>query len=197
MNHHTPLSDTEILELLGVTLHGPLPMITMSRVFATLAEVPALRVLKREREVFKPEQRAALEREATRLDAMQHPTPPMSETRVDEVLKTPIPVDREAVETIGGTPMGEHLALKPNGMQADYVVLTDAERAKGFVRPVRDKYIHSKCGIETVMSRKLAETYARDPSFYSGTYCVGCGTHFPVGENGEFIWSGTAIKVGT
>jgi hypothetical protein len=39
----TPLSDAEIKDLLGSTLHGPLPQATQSRVFATLSEVPDLR----------------------------------------------------------------------------------------------------------------------------------------------------------
>ena len=43
----------------------------------------------------------------------------------------------------------------------------------------------------------LPETYARDPAFYSGTFCVACGNHFPVGEHGEFVWDGTTEKVGT
>jgi hypothetical protein len=34
----------------------------------------------------------------------------------------------------------------------------------------------------------LAETYARDPHFYSGTFCFICRAHFPVGEDGEFHW---------
>lgn len=53
------------------------------------------------------------------------------------------------------------------------------------------------CGTVTTMARSLAETYARDPGFYSGTFCVGCGKHFPVGEDGEFVWDGTDEKVGT
>jgi hypothetical protein len=38
------------------------------------------------------------------------------------------------------------------------------------------------------MSRAIAETYARDPAFYGSTFCVHCRTHFPVGEQGEFVW---------
>lgn len=83
------------------------------------------------------------------------------------------------------------------GQQQGYVVLSDEERAKGFVRPVRDAYIHEKCGTRTSMARALAETYARDPFFYSGTFCAGCRIHFPVGEDGEFVWDGTAEKVGS
>jgi hypothetical protein len=83
------------------------------------------------------------------------------------------------------------------GQQEGYVVLADEERAKGFVRPVRSSYRHLKCGTVTTMGQTLAETYARDPKFYSGTFCCGCGTHFPVGEAGEFVWDGTNEKVGT
>ena len=36
----------------------------------------------------------------------------------------------------------EYKELKDNGQQKDYIVLSDEERAKGFVRPYRDKYIH-------------------------------------------------------
>lgn len=84
-----------------------------------------------------------------------------------------------------------------SGQQKAYVVLSEEERAQGFIRPVRDSYVHQTCGAVTTMGRSLAETYARDPFFYSGTFCVGCGSHFPVGEDGQFVWDGTAEKVGT
>lgn len=83
------------------------------------------------------------------------------------------------------------------GQQQGYVVLAEDERAKGFVRPVRRSYRHLKCGVVTTMGQSLAETYARNPAFYSGTFCCGCGTHFPVGADGEFVWDGTSEKVGT
>lgn len=74
--------------------------------------------------------------------------------------------------------------------------MSDEERAKGFVRPVRDSYMHLHrvlrqegsqdylvpCGCVTTMGRALAETYARDPSFYGGTFCAGCGKHFSLVE---------------
>jgi len=91
----------------------------------------------------------------------------------------------------------EHRRLKPDGQQEGYIVLADEERAKGFVRPLRDSYVHLKCGTLTRMARTIAETYARDPKFYNATFCVGCGAHFPVGPNGEFVWDGTNQKVGT
>jgi hypothetical protein len=72
-------------------------------------------------------------------------------------------------------------------------VLSDEERAKGFVRPVRRTYVHKRgmsqqkpaCGVATTMGQALAETYAREPKFYGATYCVGCRMHLPVNE---FDW---------
>ena len=87
--------------------------------------------------------------------------------------------------------------VQKTGQQKGYVVLAEEERAKGFVRPVRGAYVHLKCGYETIMAQTIAETYARDPKFYSGTFCAKCRKHFPVGEKGEFVWSGTQERVGT
>lgn len=86
--------------------------------------------------------------------------------------------------------------LKENGQQVDYLVLSEEERAKGFVRPLRLVYRHAECGTETRMGQVIAESYARNPSFYSGTFCAHCGAHFPVGEDGEFEWL-DGQKVGT
>lgn len=91
----------------------------------------------------------------------------------------------------------EHRKLRPDGQQEGYIVLAEEERAKGFVRPVRRSYVHLKCGTKTTMGLTIAETYARNPYFYDGTFCCGCGKHFPVGEDGEFVWDGTQEKVGT
>jgi hypothetical protein len=139
--------------------------------------------------------------------------------------------------------------IGPDGMQKSYLVLSEEERAKGFVRPVRKSYKHvgiagpkfptrdltpdevllwggesfvkyeeypegshgrgrfwtqeqldkvgKGCGTVTTMSQPLAETYARQPGFYGGTFCAGCGVHLPVGEDGEFVWFGTEERVGT
>lgn len=110
-----------------------------------------------------------------------------------------IPVDRSCQMLVSGEPVPvdrSHTELKPNGQQKDYVVLCESERAKGFVRPYRDAYKHLKCGHITTMSRPLAETYARDPYFYSGTFCSTCRAHFPVGEDGEFVWYETDGSIG-
>jgi hypothetical protein len=66
-----------------------------------------------------------------------------------------------------------------------YLVLSEEERAKGFVRPYRDAYRHLTCRTITTMGRALSETYARDPKFYGATYCVHCRMHRPVSE---FTW---------
>lgn len=102
----------------------------------------------------------------------------------------------------------------PKPQNEAYLVLSAEERARGFVAPVRRKYVHvgvgghevdpadprrhgrtgSACGVETTMSREIAETYARDPKFYGSTYCVGCAMHLPVAE---FKWSNTDEVVGS
>lgn len=91
-----------------------------------------------------------------------------------------------------------------------YLVLSKEEIAKGYIRPVRDTYIHvgiggheidpgdwsrhgrtgRGCGVATKMARPFAETYARDPKFYGSTYCVGCGMHLPVQE---FVWEDDTV----
>lgn len=138
---------------------------------------------------------------------------------------------------------------RPDGQQEAYLVLSEEERAKGFVRPLRYSYVHvgppqpkfplrglteseglrfaafeyvayeeypkdhpsgsvgrywtqaqltkKGCGTRTTMGQAIAETYARSPHYYGGTYCCGCSTHFPVGAYGEFVWDGTEERVGT
>lgn len=85
----------------------------------------------------------------------------------------------------------------PTGQNEAYLVLSAAERARGFVRPLRSAYVHETCGAVTTMAVAIAETYARNPGFYGGTYCSRCRDHFPVGADGEFVWDGTTEKVGT
>ena len=53
------------------------------------------------------------------------------------------------------------------------------------------------CGAVTTMGAALAETYARSPGFYGGTFCATCGAHFPVGKEGEFVWEPDGSRVGT
>lgn len=96
--------------------------------------------------------------------------------------------------TDGSAPSPGYAELEESGQQVDYLVLCPEERAKGFVRPVRNSYQHTKCGAVTRMTLVLAETYARDPKFYGGTFCVGCGAHCPVAE---FTWELDGSVVGS
>lgn len=96
---------------------------------------------------------------------------------------------------VDGSPITDDFnELKENGQQKDYIVLCPEERLKGFIRPYRDSYIHSKCGTLTRMINEISETYARNPKFYGSTFCCGCMKHFPVSE---FVWDGTKELVGS
>lgn len=92
------------------------------------------------------------------------------------------------------------LVYEESGQQKCYLVLPEDERAKGFVRPVRSSYRHLLCGSVTTMGRALSETYARDPSFYGGTFCAGCGDHFRLrGQENvpNFVWDKDGTPVGS
>lgn len=116
-------------------------------------------------------------------------------------------------ELSGGKPLTEdYRDINPeSGQQKGYAVLTPEERAKGFVRPVRRTYVHvgnnptmsgivlvrageGGCGTRTTMGQDIAETYARDPKFYTGTFCVSCRKHLPLSQ---FVWEGTEEIVGS
>jgi hypothetical protein len=108
----------------------------------------------------------------------------------------------KAKDTISGNPPadGNWDASAPQpidpltGQHKDYWVLPETERAKGFVRPVRDTYCHGKCGTVTTMGLALAETYARDPKYYSHTFCCTCRDHLAVSE---FTWDPDGSVVGS
>lgn len=121
-----------------------------------------------------------------------------------------------ALCTTNGKPVAEVRANQTNetGQHEGYIVLCPDERAKGFVRPYRDAYKHAGkltqlvddeeqpthlvrvggCGTVTTMGRALSETYARQPSFYSHTFCVSCNRHLPVSE---FVWTADGLQVGS
>lgn len=88
-----------------------------------------------------------------------------------------------------------------HGQHDVYLVLSDEELVKGFVRPVIRQYVHAVdlggCGAVTTMGLTLCETYARDIGFYGATYCCSCRMHKAVGQNGEFYWcdeNGTVLR---
>lgn len=74
---------------------------------------------------------------------------------------------------------------EPTEMAETYLVLSEEERARGFVRPLRNAYVHRTCGVVTLMAPAIAETYATNPKFYGATWCVSCKMHLPVSE---FVW---------
>ena len=78
---------------------------------------------------------------------------------------------------------------EPVAQAEKYLVLSNKERAKGWVRPLRSSYAHVECpkgGTPvTTMGVALSETYARDPHFYGATYCCTCRMHRPLSE---FRW---------
>lgn len=86
----------------------------------------------------------------------------------------------------------------PSGQQKTYLVLSEEERAKGFVRPLRRSYQHvagdHACGAITTMGLALCETYAREPSFYGATFCARCHVHYPVAD---FTWVEDGEPVGS
>ena len=90
--------------------------------------------------------------------------------------------------------------IKADGQQEKYLVLSEEERQKGFVRQVRRTYRHAACQTTTTMGEAIAETYARAPHFYHGTYCATCLGHFPLmGKDGTpaFSWVPDGGAVGS
>jgi hypothetical protein len=86
------------------------------------------------------------------------------------------------------------------GQQTAYLVLSEEERAKGFVRPLRLAYKHVTCGAVTSMSQEIAETYARNPKFYGGTFCCRCKNHYRlIDSKGQpaFLWVPDGSAVGS
>jgi hypothetical protein len=85
--------------------------------------------------------------------------------------------------------LGHGVDAAPIPQHEVYLVLSEEERAKGFIRPLRRAYIHVRgdraCHTQTRMGLELCETYARQPTFYGATYCVGCSMHLSVAE---FDW---------
>jgi hypothetical protein len=83
------------------------------------------------------------------------------------------PVDRSAFCTTNGkTPEEVRASQKgETGMHDGYIVLCDAERAKGFQRPYRDRYEH-------VGARLGCDDYKR-PEGVMGGPCLNCGQSQP------------------
>jgi hypothetical protein len=85
----------------------------------------------------------------------------------------------DPLHRIGGT---RHVCTLPQNHEGPcgaWRFVTQPEHAK------LDHEHRMDCGGVTTMGTALAETYARDPHFYSGTFCARCKAHFPLAE---FTW---------
>lgn len=67
---------------------------------------------------------------------------------------------------------------KEDGQYENYPTTNEGE----FEQPVRESYVHEECGTTTTMTGDLPESVARDPTFYTKTFCAGCNEHVPVEE---------------
>jgi hypothetical protein len=70
--------------------------------------------------------------------------------------------------------------LQPNRQRVAYLVLPDEEIQLGLIRPLRLSYQHVVCGRVTRIGLTIAQTFARQPSFYTSTFCAACKGHFPL-----------------
>ncbi len=78
----------------------------------------------------------------------------------------------------------EHLKLRSDGQQSEYVTLPPEERAGGSLEGVPRAYRHDRCGGITGMPEEIIRSYLQNPYLYLAdrTFCCGCGKHVPLGE---------------
>jgi len=81
--------------------------------------------------------------------------------------------------------LGHGIDDKPVQQNSVYLVLSEEEISKGYIKPFRTSYKHLTCDSVTTMGEKLSATYATDPWFYGSTYCCNCSMHRPLKE---FVW---------
>jgi len=68
---------------------------------------------------------------------------------------------------------------KADGQYENYPTIDEGE----FKQEPRKSYIHTEgCGTKTTMTGDLPASVARDPEYYTKTFCTGCGEHVPVEE---------------
>ena len=84
----------------------------------------------------------------------------------------------------------EHMKLRPDGQQSEYVTLPEEERAAGSLHGVPQVYVHQKCGAATGMPEEIIRSYLQNPYLYLAdkTFCTGCGKHV---WNRECEWTET------
>lgn len=62
---------------------------------------------------------------------------------------------------------------RPDGQYENHPTIEDGE----YVQEVRRRYVHDLCGSVTIMPQEIAESVARDPEWYSKTFCASCGQY--------------------
>lgn len=80
---------------------------------------------------------------------------------------------------------------------ADVRALTAEEVAAGYIRPLRDRYTHGRCGKVTVLTKVVADSFARLPGGFGKIWCAACRGGFRSGPDGDFTWVEDGSKVGT
>ena len=86
---------------------------------------------------------------------------------------------------------------KSNGQYTNYPssVRLKEDGTPDFVQPIRNQYRHKTCGTSTTMrGDDLTYTYATNPGYYGGTFCVGCREHLPLSE---FEWEPDGVPMNT
>lgn len=79
---------------------------------------------------------------------------------------------------------------RPDGQYERY----PTDRAEGqFVAPLRHTYIHQTCGTRTKVGSLIAETYAKNPNYYTHTFCVHCKDHYSIEQ---FNWVEDGVLLG-
>ena len=90
----------------------------------------------------------------------------------------------------------EHVKLRPDGQQTDYLTLPGEEQFDESLEGVPTVYIHNKCGGLTGMPEDIIRSYLKNPYLYSAdrTFCSGCGKHVPWRE---CVWVDTGEDLQT
>lgn len=92
----------------------------------------------------------------------------------------------------------QHLKLRADGQQTEYVTLPEEEREQGALVGIPQVYVHRSCGAATGMPEEIIRSYLVNPYLYLAdkTFCTGCGRHVPLREC-EWTETGENLQVYT
>lgn len=77
----------------------------------------------------------------------------------------------------------------PDGQHEKHPINVEGD----YIAPIRETYIHKTCNAATKIGSLIAETYARNPKYYTRTFCAECRDYFPIAE---FNWKSDGIELG-